>query len=388
MYDLKTIYHIICVLTTIGLVCWVSYEYSLNEDETQIHIKEFHKTSDDIYPSITVCINMPFIKEKLKEIHPNLTIGGYSNFLEGKGNNWNEAMAGIDYENVTWQLEDVFQRFEMSLLAYDQEEINDDDIAWKVKNNSFTRLEITDGDPITKFNTVTEINTTVTAVGSQHKCFTIDIPYMADIKVDFVMIHINAAVFSSETIEPDKEEFSITFGYPNQLLQSRKKNQVIHDRKVSKTTCYRLDTYLGSMEVIRRRDKSESRCNKNWQNQDEYDQNNIIKKIGCKPNFWKAMTSLPNCSTKEQYNSAAKELNRMSDSIPPCKNIEKLTQLTYEFDEAGQCPHFDNQLYLRILFNRETMYKEIRLVRAFNVQSLIGNAGKQILHGYPYTYLI
>ena len=54
MYDLQELYHIICVLITIGLVCWVSYEYSLNEDETLIHVKEFHRTTDDIYPSTTI----------------------------------------------------------------------------------------------------------------------------------------------------------------------------------------------------------------------------------------------------------------------------------------------------------------------------------------------
>ena len=90
MYDLKTIYHIICVLTTIGLVCWVSYEYSLNEDETQIHINRFHKTADDIYPSPTICIDDPFIERKFKEIHPILTRGIYKGFLGGTG--WPEKM--------------------------------------------------------------------------------------------------------------------------------------------------------------------------------------------------------------------------------------------------------------------------------------------------------
>ena len=52
MYELKQIYNITCVLTTIGLVSWVSYEYSLDEDATQIHINQFHKTTDDIYSYI------------------------------------------------------------------------------------------------------------------------------------------------------------------------------------------------------------------------------------------------------------------------------------------------------------------------------------------------
>ena len=83
----------------------------------------------------------------------------------------------------------------------------------------------------------------------------------------------------------------------------------------------------------------------------------------------------------------------MSDSIPPCKTIDKLTQMTYEKDEAviPNCtalPPYHNRLMLYIYFNRETMYKEIRLVRAFSLQSLIGNAGKKILHGKYQIYPI
>ena len=381
MYDFKQIYHISCVLTTIGLVSWVSYEYSLNEDETQIHINQFHKTAEDIYPSITICIDDPFIERKLKEIHPVLTKGMYKAFLGGKG--WspndvdNEGMINIDYDNVTYQLEDIIDQFDLTLLENDG---GDDDIAWSVKNNLLIREELVSGNSIKKYNTVSTIDTTSQILDPHTKCFTFDMPYIPDIKMWFLLIHVNASILPSNPIQPEHEEFKIIFSYPNQLLQSRRKNEVIHDRKVSSTKCYRLDTYLGSMEVIRRRDKPESRCNKNWQNQDEDDLKNIMNKIGCNPKYWKMPSELPYCSNHTQYKAAIDELWRMSNSIPPCKSIEKLTQITYEFDQSGHCNGDHNQLMLRILFNRETMYKEISLVRAFNMQSLIGNAGKELLH--------
>ena len=204
-------------------------------------------------------------------------------------------------------------------------------------------------------------------------------PYIPQININSLLIKINGSVFPSNEIKPEHEEFYIIFSYPNQFLQSRRKNRVIHDRKVSSPRCYRLDTHLGSMEVIRRRDKPESRCNKNWQNQDEDDLNIIMSKIGCNPKYWKMRSNLPYCSNHTQYHAAIKELWRMSDSIPPCKSIEKLTQMTYEIDQASHCTSNYDQLMLQIFFNRETMYKEICLVRAFDLQSLIGNAGKEIL---------
>ena len=397
MYDLRQIYHITCVLATLGLVCWVSYEYSLNEDETQIHIKQFHKTPDDIYPSTTICIDDPFVDKRLQEFHPRLTAGIYREFLSGStkvaGNvDWNESGIEIDYDYVTYQLEEVVYKVDMTLIDNDQEE--DDDISWLVRNNSLIREELVSGGLIKSYNTVTKIDTTVSARASFYKCFTLHMPYMPDINIDFLMININASALPSGNIKPENEEFWITFGYPNQLLQSYKKNKVIHDRKVSSTKCYRLNTHLGSMEVIRKRDKPAIRCNENWQNQDEDDQINIIKKIGCNPKHWNMRSDLPYCSNRTQYKSAAwNQFKRVSDSIPPCKSIDKLTQMTYEMDEMVKpnctaLPPYHNRLMLYIYFNRETTYKEIRLVRAFNLQSLIGNAGRKILHGKNYIYPI
>ena len=141
MYDLQELYHIICVLVTISLVCWVSYEYSLNDDETQVHVKEFHKTADDIYPSTTICLtnNMPFIEEKLNEFDPLLTIANYRRFLSGINSilsydkepvniGWNESWIDIDYDYVTYQLEDLVTEVDMIFLENEQED--NTEISW------------------------------------------------------------------------------------------------------------------------------------------------------------------------------------------------------------------------------------------------------------------
>ena len=65
--------------------------------------------------------------------------------------------------------------------------------------------------------------------------------------------------------------------------------------------------------------------------------------------------------------------------MPPCKSIEKLIQMTYETDRSHQeGTESTSSFGVHVYFKKETMYKEIRLVRAFNLQSLIGNAGKKI----------
>ena len=81
--------------------------------------------------------------------------------------------------------------------------------------------------------------------------------------------------------------------------------------------------------------------------------------------------------------------------MPPCKGIEKLAQTSYETDDGEDCLSQGkyqksppgSRMMLRVWFFKETMYKEIVLVRSFNLQSLIGNAGKLILHGQDCTKL-
>ena len=53
-------------------------------------------------------------------------------------------------------------------------------------------------------------------------------------------------------------------------------------------------------------------------------------------------------------------------------------------------PGSDSQLTIEVRFSRETMYKEVQLVKAYSLQSLIGNAGKlSIIHFIDdYTRLI
>ena len=73
------------------------------------------------------------------------------------------------------------------------------------------------------------------------------------------------------------------------------------------------------------------------------------------------------------------EFNQLKKPIPPCKSIERLSQTTYETDLGNKCaffyPYF-GKLMLTIDYHKETMYKEIKLVRAYTMENLVGNAGK------------
>ena len=59
-------YHIFCLVVAITLTSWCIYEYSMDRDVTEIKLRKFHATNDDIHPSITICSLNPFWKEKYR----------------------------------------------------------------------------------------------------------------------------------------------------------------------------------------------------------------------------------------------------------------------------------------------------------------------------------
>ena len=62
--------------------------------------------------------------------------------------------------------------------------------------------------------------------------------------------------------------------------------------------------------------------------------------------------------------------------MPPCRGMEKLTKTTCETDLGFRCFFDGKWLYLNFHYHQEILYKEIRLVRAYSLQGLVGNAGK------------
>ena len=72
------------------------YEFNLNNDIAQINYKTFHETPDDIYPSITLCVKMPFrLTHWFNE--------RYEDFIDGRGHIKPAEVANfmnIDYDEV------------------------------------------------------------------------------------------------------------------------------------------------------------------------------------------------------------------------------------------------------------------------------------------------
>ena len=106
--NLSYSFHLVCSLAALLFVCFCLYKYSLNKDLSQVTYKEFHKTNENIYPSLTLCFASIFYEGNLKEYGVQ-SINEYANFMDGEY--WNDRMIDVNYEKVTLNISDYVLGF-------------------------------------------------------------------------------------------------------------------------------------------------------------------------------------------------------------------------------------------------------------------------------------
>ena len=345
--------------------------------------KDYQNTEGDVYPSLTVCFplklsneNSPMhdeMNERLRKWDSNLTSRAYLQFLKGycymgycldvkRNENWTH----VDYDSVTINIEDFLENVVMTFNDGDvinYQPINESLVAHGSKR---------DEDK----HSLKELNYYVSIRHSMHKCFTFDIPYAHQKSVRTAEILMNADSFPEKKINPGKAYYFISMSYPNQVTFSLETNEVFLNNLNLPTPCYQQKILIGSVEVLKRRNKAANPCVEGGRNYDRYTMEMIAKKIGCIPKHWKVdMPYINFCRTNDEYKAAEYEFYKKID--PPCKSIEKLSQTSYDIDLGNKCTFTGSwRLMMTFYFHKETNYKEITIVRAFCFQSLIGNAGK------------
>ena len=81
------------------------YDFSQNHDLTTITFKTFHNDEESIYPSMSMCFNTPFRKEKLlQSVNLSQSIE-YGRYLIGRAPT-NETLNNINFEEVSFQIND------------------------------------------------------------------------------------------------------------------------------------------------------------------------------------------------------------------------------------------------------------------------------------------
>ena len=322
---LKYAYVIILVSATIALGIDCFKDYLKDEDVSLTEYKKFnHEDQDNVYPSVTFCIENPFISKKLEDIYDDINITSYKNFLGGKS--WDDRLLQIDYDNVTVSLDDALLGVRMNLFKDFLRRYS-----YGHKNTTFP-----DGNLITKF----EPNFYVSLRLWNKKCFTFDVPYIEKHFMFSFDIYLRNSIFPSG-VRPSKngEDGSLVtfFHYPGQWITAGYTNKFEWPGKDINSPPYTMEFRIQNVQTIRRRDKKSKHCLKDMRSYDTMiTDDHIAHTVGCRPPHYKTQVKKPLCTTKKEMIMFKKlpSLFALEHYYLPCKSIHNLRYDYYELDNT------------------------------------------------------
>ena len=363
-YDGKLCFKLICCLATILLVSFCIYIYGKGEDLSEISYKTFNQDTMSLYPSVAMCFLNPFKEALLKDVEGGINGNTYTSFLLGR--HWNESLLNINFERVTYHLQDYI----VSAMAY-----------YSIDPEQLHNIEIKSIDEYT-FPTFL----------GMYKCISFNMPNENKDRIILASITIRNSIFPNGS-RPRRDRFLVMFHYPNQSFRNVIASKWIWPQRndVSSNTSY-LDTFcLKSMEVLHRRNKFHDHCEYRHNFDDELT-TKIMLNVGCVPPYWNSNQNLPRCKSKEQLNSFYNIVYNISHgysveskyTLQPCVDLQKLVfdfeEQEEDIEQMGYCAPqekiLQNESYTTICTGfLESNFKEIKKVRAFGIESLVGNVG-------------
>ena len=277
----RRIFAVTCNILAVGLTGWCFHKYQADEDVSHVNYRRFHDDIDSIYPSLTLCFNNPYLKEKLNDIGEGINITTYVSFLEGR--NWDERMVHIDYDNVTIDLGDYLDLAEIT-LENGSKSLNHGKMLYYVSQRS----------PLMK-------------------CYSFDIPYLPDTGIEFLAVRVKNSIFPfgfrppQHDFDPERGRFfggfQVTFNYPRQIFRSgfaTKWRWNLLDPNGTLGAMQKkwvgMNFEVKNVETLKRRSKSRLPCNDAWRNDDEEIIRKIMKTVNCRPPFWISHLDMPLCT--------------------------------------------------------------------------------------------
>ena len=225
--NLVLIFHLLCLSAALSMTIYCAYEFSKNDDLSEVLHKRFNEDEEGIYPQITMCFANPYLNDKLVQYGEGINSTSYGQFLIGYSD-WDDRMGQIQYENVTLDL----NRYLIDIC-----------------------MQSTYSDKCLKINPIRYV--TSTGFGTA-KCFTIETNIKN--KLSFLYVRIKTSIFPGG-MRPDLYKFSVHFHYSHQIRKSlsTSKNQwPVRDNSSSKY--YEVHFKIRSMEIVRLRNKPRKPC--------------------------------------------------------------------------------------------------------------------------------
>ena len=338
MAILRYFFNLACFAVAFGMTVVWFCTYLENEDSVKVDLKVLDFPEGQ-YPMISFCLRDPFIDSKLKRYNETLTGVSYKNFLSGKS--FSSNMKDINFDDVTLNLADFYLG---------------------------SHVQFTNGSEGQQFYVLPKATGSVFRNGILFKCFGLHSKFA---NIDLISFWFNSSLYPGGIRPSSKPPFMlIAVHLPNQIsLTGSSTKERWPERNKKKGHLMRF--MMQQLEILKRRNKRNDPCVP-----DELDFDGIIleqylEEIGCKPPYHRTGKSLKVCDSEEKMKETSEDL---IGKEKPRKACTSATTLTFKYDENdnNRNEFFDVQL------SYPQKLKEVVMVRAVDLQTVIGNAGGYI----------
>ena len=365
MFQWKTniiyIFNLLCFVATFSMIGYWAHEYFRNEDLSVIHFDSF-KYSHQTYPVLSVCFGPPFLENMFRSA--NISTSLYKEYL--KGDTDDERAMNVDYENMTIDIRDYIKKLR---------------IYWK-NGSSYHQINESFNSTTIKVVSV-DISYSGFINGGLHKCFGFEIKPEFVKTVKKIKVRLSSRLFGEypEKKRPSDGQFSTRIHYPKQFLLAYQNVKWGWPERINNNSYYMRFT-IKMVELLRRRNKSNSPCVSDDNQFDLGIMRRALAKTGCRPPYLIQDTSIPKCLTKEKIKASFfDECNfKAEDFAPPCEEMLQMADDYTEIDATTRVQSYlgvaEKDFLLGVVFPNRV--KVIEQAREISFHSLVGNCGGYI----------
>ena len=382
----KILHQIGCILIWAYMLYMVIYQFSGNEDSSEVSFQKFtpENEAEVGYPTFSVCIRgvdggifYPLIQTDLyQELykHPNCNKSGinhpwcetalFQKMLQGKEDiSLNASTQNID--PITISVLPLMKRWRFS-----------DDIGeWQHYTNKMMYLSYQDS-----FRTCyTKKYEPGTGRNITHDMYSIEadkIGLAIEIYVHQVggLIAIMGKKYLFQITKSEVDEVYANFNSTLDLSYPTPKGLTVF-----------YDFHVRMVKILRKRADAVTACNKNITNNDKIYKEALIMEVGCIPSYWKRFfvgkkfEYLPDCTKQTQFQQLAHMLPTMSENTnlrngtklydQPCNEM-KVCSILYKRNER----HVNNKLWIGFYYD-EDEYLEVVNKKAISTYDLWSQIG-------------
>ena len=330
-----------CFATTFGMTLLWICRYTYDKDIVQLDIKGFDFL-EGIYPMLSFCLvnKFAFNESKFEKFNGKFTRVKYLDFLRGNGTY--EEAKNASFEDVSYDLADFYLG---DLMRY--------------RNGS------------QKENTLSLPKVTYSgSIGRPFiKCFGLN-SQMAN--VDFVIFRFNSSMFPNGIRPSQKGALFVYFHLPNQLVLAGNYGKFTWPKRNQKKE-YVMHFQMQQVAILKRRSKRNEPCIPDTLNYDQTIFYEHADKVGCKAPFQNSSRNMSFCESKEEMKSAFADFMGQDKQKKPCISA---ADITFTYDEFDWTKKGDDWFHVAISYPHH--YKEIVMVRAVDIETVIANAGGYI----------